>query len=89
LRRIASQVFTVLGLTSLGVRTLYENELEAVQVAYPGTRIWRDEEGMWLLSESAVVADAHYDHEMGLSIRARIREKMEPPGEAGWFLLAG
>jgi hypothetical protein len=39
-----------------GVRTLYENEIEAVQVAYPGTRIWRDEEGMWLLSESAVVA---------------------------------
>ena len=38
-----------------GIRARYEDELGSVQTAYPGTRIWHDEDGMWLLSESSVV----------------------------------
>lgn len=38
-----------------GIRARYEDELDSVQTAYPGTRIWHDEDGMWLLSESSVV----------------------------------
>lgn len=37
------------------IRAHYENELGAVQGAYPGTRIWHDQDGMWLLSESSIV----------------------------------
>ena len=37
------------------VRARYEDELDSVQSAYPGTRIWHDEDGMWLLCESSVV----------------------------------
>jgi len=37
------------------IRARYENELGAVQGAYPGTRIWHDQDGMWLLSESSIV----------------------------------
>lgn len=37
------------------IRTRYENELDSVETAYPGTRIWHDEDGMWLLSESSIV----------------------------------
>ena len=37
------------------IRARYEDELDFVQAAYPGTRIWHDEDGMWLLSESSVV----------------------------------
>jgi hypothetical protein len=39
-----------------GVRAFYENEVAALQVTYPGTRAWCGDAGMWLLSESSVVA---------------------------------
>ncbi len=34
---------------------LYQGELTALLQAYPGTRIWRQDEGYWLLSESALL----------------------------------
>lgn len=37
------------------IRARYEDELDSVQRAYPGTRIWHDEDGMWLLSQSSIV----------------------------------
>jgi hypothetical protein len=42
-----------------------------------------------LMAERDVHPNPYNGHAMGLSIRARIREEMERPGEAGWFLLAG
>lgn len=33
----------------------YEDELDAVYEAYPGTQIWREEEGVWLLTESSLL----------------------------------
>lgn len=40
-----------------GLRSHYEAELGSVQEAYPGTKIWYQEEGMWLLTESSVLAE--------------------------------
>ena len=37
------------------IRARYEDALDAVHAAYPGTRIWHDQDGMWLLSESSIV----------------------------------
>jgi hypothetical protein len=33
----------------------YESELTEVQLAYPGTRVWRHQDGLWLLSESTLL----------------------------------
>jgi len=33
----------------------YEDELDAVREAYPSTEVWRQEEGLWLLTESALL----------------------------------
>jgi hypothetical protein len=33
----------------------YEDELGAVHEAYPGTQVWRQEEGVWLLTESSLL----------------------------------
>lgn len=38
-----------------GVPALYETNLEAVQAAYPGVRIWRQDGGFWLLTESMLL----------------------------------
>jgi len=43
--------------TCSSLRSHYETELSSVQGAYPGTKIWYQEEGMWLLTESAVLAE--------------------------------
>lgn len=37
------------------LRAKYEAELEAVHEAYPHTRIWYQEEGLWLLTESSLL----------------------------------
>jgi len=37
------------------LRETYEAELDALRDAYPGTKIWQQAEGMWLLSESSVL----------------------------------
>jgi hypothetical protein len=39
------------------LRNNYEAELDAVQEAYPATKIWHQEEGMWLLTESLVLPE--------------------------------
>src|SRR6266550_4415649 len=41
-----------------------------------------------LMAERRGARDAHHHHAVGLSIRTRIREAVEPPGEAGRFVLA-
>lgn len=33
----------------------YEDELDAVHRAYPGTKVWRQDDGLWLLTESALL----------------------------------
>lgn len=33
----------------------YEDELTAIRGAYPGTRVWRQQEGLWLLNESTLL----------------------------------
>lgn len=37
------------------IRKNYEEEIEAVQEAYPGTKVWQQETGLWLLTESTVL----------------------------------
>lgn len=37
------------------IRKTYEEEIEAVQEAYPGTIIWHQKTGLWLLTESTVL----------------------------------
>ena len=37
------------------IRAHYEDALDDVHAAYPGTRTWHDHDGMWLLSESSIV----------------------------------
>lgn len=39
---------------STSLRKHYETELEAVQKAHPGTKIWQQKEGLWLLTESSL-----------------------------------
>lgn len=43
-------------LFSADLQALYESELTAVQQAYPGTRVLCQEEGLWLLTESILLA---------------------------------
>lgn len=40
-----------------GLQTRYETELDNVARAYPGSIVWRQEEGMWLLAESSLLSD--------------------------------
>lgn len=40
---------------STDLQVTYEGELSSVQEAYPGTRIWRQSDGLWLLSESTLL----------------------------------
>lgn len=35
---------------------LYEGELPAIAAAYPGTQVWKQQDGLWLLSESVLVS---------------------------------
>lgn len=44
-------------LISPGIQTLYESELDAVQQAYPKTRVWHKPDGLLLLTESKLLAD--------------------------------
>lgn len=37
------------------LRATYEEELDALRGAYPGTKVWHQAEGMWLLTESTVL----------------------------------
>ena len=37
------------------IRAHYEDALDDVHAAYPGTRTWHDQDGIWLLSESSIV----------------------------------
>lgn len=37
------------------LQTQYEGELVAVHEAYPGTQVWRQEEGLWLLTEGSLL----------------------------------
>ena len=39
-----------------GLRETYEAELDALRDAYPGTKVWHQAEGMWLLTESSVLS---------------------------------
>lgn len=41
---------------SPSLRTLYEAQLDTVQEVYPDTKIWHQEGGLWLLTESTVLA---------------------------------
>lgn len=36
-------------------QTAYDNELDAVSRAYPGTKVWKQEGGLWLLTESSLL----------------------------------
>lgn len=38
-----------------GLQKQYEAELDAVQEAYPDTKVWRQDGGMWLLTESILL----------------------------------
>jgi hypothetical protein len=38
-----------------GIQTQYEDELDGILEAYPGTKVWRQEEGLWLLTESSLL----------------------------------
>lgn len=42
---------------SSDLQVIYEGELGAVREAYPNTRIWRQPEGLWILSESTPLPD--------------------------------
>lgn len=44
---------------SAAIKTQYESELTAVCEAYPGTRVWQQDEGLWLLTESALLPGLH------------------------------
>ena len=37
------------------IRAHYEDALDAAQAAYPGTHVWHDQDGLWLLAESSIV----------------------------------
>lgn len=39
------------------LQVTYEGELGSVQEAYPNTRVWHQSEGLWLLSESALIPE--------------------------------
>ena len=38
-----------------GLRATYEDEIDAILVAYPKTRVWRQKEGLWLLTPSGLL----------------------------------
>lgn len=38
-----------------GFTAIQDDQIEEVEDAYPGTRVWRTDEGIWLLSESVIV----------------------------------
>lgn len=42
-------------LVNTDLHNLYESELTAVQQAYPSTRVWKQSEGLWLLTESILL----------------------------------
>jgi len=44
-----------------GLEQIYFSEIDAILEAYPGTQIWKQEEGMWLLSYSSLVTDTMDD----------------------------
>jgi hypothetical protein len=41
------------------IKAQYETEVDAVQEAYPNTKVWHQAEGMWLLTESSVLPGLH------------------------------
>lgn len=43
-------------LVGAGLQTQYEAELSAVYTAYPATKAWLRNEGLWLLSESSILS---------------------------------
>jgi len=42
-------------LVSTSVKVRYEGELDAIHRAYPGTRVWEQADGLWLLIESSLL----------------------------------
>lgn len=65
-----------------GLQAQYEGELDEVQHAYPGTRYWLLEEGLWLIAESSLLP--------GLSLKASFVvalsyvDKLGPTGARSW-----
>lgn len=41
------------------LKSAYEEQLKHVTEAYPGTRVWVQKEGLWLLSESSLLSDCN------------------------------
>lgn len=37
------------------LQMIYEDELDAITKAYPGTRVWRQPDGLWLMTESSLL----------------------------------
>lgn len=52
-----SQAYHAPSVVSPAIKTFYEKEITEVREAYPGTQVWQQNEGMWLLTESSVLAD--------------------------------
>ena len=44
-------------LVSTSLQTHYDEELDAIQMAYPGTQVWHQDDGLWLLTKSSLVTD--------------------------------
>jgi len=42
-------------LVSTSSQVRYEDELDAIRHAYPGTKVWQQEDGLWLLTESSLL----------------------------------
>ncbi|MES9897675.1 MAG: hypothetical protein ABW148_01480 [Sedimenticola sp.] len=42
-------------LVSTSVQVRYEDELDAIHRAYPGTKVWEQADGLWLLTESSLL----------------------------------
>lgn len=42
-------------LVSTSVQVCYEGELDAIHRAYPGTKVWEQADGLWLLTESSLL----------------------------------
>lgn len=42
---------------STAIKATYEQQIDELKKAYPNTKIWREEKGLWLLTESAVLPE--------------------------------
>lgn len=46
---------------SPSIKALCEEELNSIKCAYPGTQVWLQDEGMWLLTKSAILPECWHD----------------------------